>query len=92
MPQLKIAIPQQADTEFLELDDKFFLSLTHLSQLTHKSLQSLVEEALAEYIERHPLTAANDENQAFVRMRPSVEAALEESLAEFDDLYRELAK
>ncbi len=91
MPQLKIAIPQQADTEFLELDDKFFLSLTLLSQSTHKSLQRLVEEALAEYIERLN-SAANDENPEFVRVRPSVEAALEESLAEFDDLYRELAK
>lgn len=91
MPQLKIAISQQADTEFLELDDKFFLSLTYLSQLTHKSLQSLVEEALAEYIERLN-SAANDENPGFEGVRPSVEAALEESLAEFDDLYRELAK
>ena len=82
MPSLKITIPNQTESEMLVLDNYIFSSLERIATSEHKQLQTIIDEALAEYIERKQKTV----------LRPNVQAALDSSLFEFDELYQELAK
>jgi metal-responsive CopG/Arc/MetJ family transcriptional regulator len=65
-----------------QLDSDLLAKAKSFAQKDGKQFQSLLEEALTEYLERHQTE----------RPRAHVMQALGLSMDEFDDLYRELAK
>jgi len=65
-----------------QLDPELLLKARTLAQEQGRQLQSLLEDALSEYFERH-----QDK-----RPRQHVLDAYSLSLEEFDDLYKQLAK
>ena len=65
-----------------QADPELLASLRAVADTEGRQFQAVLEEAMRDYIERR----AKD------RPRPHVLQALGESLEDFDDLYRELAK
>ena len=65
-----------------QADPELLAGLRGVAETEGRQFQAVLEDAMRDYIDRH----ATD------RPRPHVLQALGESLEDFDDLYRELAK
>jgi hypothetical protein len=65
-----------------QADPKLLAKMRELAAKEGRQFQSVLEEAIAQYLERHQLD----------RPRPHVLEAFGMSLKEFDELYKNLAK
>jgi predicted transcriptional regulator len=66
----------------IHIDEALIKKLSELAESEGRSLESLIEEALIDLLQKRPLE----------QMRPRIGAAYQASLDQFDPLYKKLAE